>query len=789
MYRWGWRWAPLGATIATLLTITAITAIAAVAAPVAGATQWSLVRVRAPRRAVQGQPHDGDLTAVACPANGECIAVGSYWSGEEDTSEAPLAERFNGSSWTELTTPSPGDLLPANNSTGQAPSVSFSGLSCPTAGWCMAVGADADRAADYVPFAEMWNGRTWSLVAIPVPPGVGDYGEISAPSGQYDPFRGSALTGVSCTSATSCLAVGSETGSSAVIGFAESWNGQAWSLVSFPASLQAPAAVSCTGATCMAVGAGASAEQWNGSSWTSLTVPLDSGDTLDAVSCPSADRCTAVGLTGDGSQTVAVAWDGSTWEPVAVAVPSGESGEGLDAITCGTQMSCLAAGTTTSGVAADTLTTSGFVSEATPAIPTVDLVQIQGVACMPVGACVEVGGVNATATPNPRPLAEVRTGTTWSVNAPTLAGAPGAIAGTGFSAVSCATASSCMAVGQDGGPLAEQLSHGRWRSVSLPAVTGARQQPLTGVACPAAGVCEAIGSSLGLLGSEPLAERYSGGRFVLQPSLPMGADTAYNGISCPSTSSCLAVGTDGSLLAAVLRGGRWSPTSVPDAAAMPPNTFPVPGQGSESNDLTAVSCVHGLHCVTVGDDEFNGGPSTNGPVDEWVADAFGDGAWRTLNPSQAASIVNVACGTPRACMATTENPVTLDGNVVERWNGSRWTLLTVANSGNLHLGGVACPAAGTCFLAGTENGLVSIWRWQAGTGFSHEPTPSPRGAVFVSVNAISCPSASTCEAVGTYAIKGGARYPLVIRESVAGRSRWDWVAKGDEFDGLGLGRS
>ena len=115
-------------------------------------------------------------------------------------------------------------------------------------------------------------------------------------------------------------------------------------------------------------------------------------------------------------------------------------------------------------------------------------------------------------------------------------------------------------------------------------------------------------------------------------------------------------------------------------------------------------------------------------------------------------------------MVTTRNPVTLDGNVVERWNGSRWTLLTVANSDHLYLGAVACPTAGTCFLAGTENGLVSIWRWQAGAGFSPEPTPSPRGAVFVSVNAISCPSASTCEAVGTYAIKGGARYPLVVRE-------------------------
>jgi hypothetical protein len=90
----------------------------------------------------------------------------------------------------------------------------------------------------------------------------------------------------------------------------------------------------------------------------------------------------------------------------------------------------------------------------------------------------------------------------------------------------------------------------------------------------------------------------------------------------------------------------------------------------------------------------------------------------------------------------------------------------VASNGALYLGAVACPTSNLKPVIWPEpdRGLVSIWRWHAGTGFTQEPSPSPASAVFVSVNAISCPSASTCEAVGTYTIKGGARYPLVVRE-------------------------
>ena len=36
-------------------------------------------------------------------------------------------------------------------------------------------------------------------------------------------------------------------------------------------------------------------------------------------------------------------------------------------------------------------------------------------------------------------------------------------------------------------------------------------------------------------------------------------------------------------------------------------------------------------------------------------------------------------------------------------------------------------------------------------------------SVFVSVDGLSCPSAHACVAVGTYAVGGGARFPLVER--------------------------
>ena len=102
------------------------------------------------------------------------------------------------------------------------------------------------------------------------------------------------------------------------------------------------------------------------------------------------------------------------------------------------------------------------------------------------------------------------------------------------------------------------------------------------------------------------------------------------------------------------------------------------------------------------------------------------------------------------------------GASAQLYDGRRWRTLTIPGAHDAHLGQVSCVNARTCTLAGTDRNRVAIWRWHDGT-FTRQPAPTPRPAAFVSVDGLSCPSAHACIAVGTYAVRGGARFPLVER--------------------------
>jgi hypothetical protein len=62
--------------------------------------------------------------------------------------------------------------------------------------------------------AEAWNGTSWSLVTTPNPGSTENE-----------------LRGVSCTSPSSCMAVGDFAGIGNQLTLAESWNGSSWSVV------------------------------------------------------------------------------------------------------------------------------------------------------------------------------------------------------------------------------------------------------------------------------------------------------------------------------------------------------------------------------------------------------------------------------------------------------------------------------------------------------------------------------------------------------------------------------
>jgi hypothetical protein len=254
-----------GFTGLTGVSCTATNACTAVGTYVAGATttmfaerwngsSWSLQSTATPTGNVKGSW----LNGVACTGASACFAVGYYQvSSPFGVLSPPLAEPWNGTSWSVGTAVSPTNSLSAG----------LDAVSCSSSNACTAVGAVSSATHGPQAGAQRWNGSTWSLQA-PVNPFGSD---------QHS------FWGVSCPSTNSCTAVGNHAPIGGSIGsLAEQWNGSGWSNKATPAisgsTLTDLLGVSCTSSSaCMAVGyyylpAAQStftlAERWNGSSWT-----------------------------------------------------------------------------------------------------------------------------------------------------------------------------------------------------------------------------------------------------------------------------------------------------------------------------------------------------------------------------------------------------------------------------------------------------------------------------------------------------------------------------------------
>ncbi len=270
------------------------------------------------------------LAGVSCNLGRTCTAVGSYFV--SPGFGRALAEHWSGGKWTLDPTPNPAGTDDAE----------LLAVSCTAANACTAVGG-YNNAGISDPLAERWNGSSWAIQTTPVP------------SGSFS----STLRGVSCTSTTACVAVGSYNPSGTVLPLIERWDGSSWTLQSMPtppgATFVYLNGVSCTADTaCTAVGSygtgGPSqplAERWNGTSWTIQSVPSTSrlnSTVLNGVSCSAATSCVAVG-EGSANQTLAEHWDGTAWTVKPTPNPSfAKYGSSLSGVSCTSPSACTAVG-------------------------------------------------------------------------------------------------------------------------------------------------------------------------------------------------------------------------------------------------------------------------------------------------------------------------------------------------------------------------------------------------------------------------------------------------------------
>lgn len=684
---------------------------------------------------------DGGLFWVSCPSTTVCFAVGTYV--DASGTGVSLAERRSGAAWTVQPTPNPA---------GAAVS-SLNGVSCTSSSACVAVGAYTDASGAQHAFAEGWNGTAWSLESVPEPLGA-----------QF-----SALVGVFCTSASSCVADGFYIDGSGVQGtLVERWNGTAWAVQPTPnpagAQFSFLSGVSCTSSTaCIATGLtdqGSLVERWDGTNWTIHSTPTSAspGAALFSVSCISSSACLAVGSTAPNTgMTLAEQWNGTQWTVQSTPSLSGAQDAGLNSVACSSSSACTAV-----GVSFDSSNTASTVAErwdghnwslqGTPSDP--GFTQLVGVACPAATACIAVGyGVEASGALVT--LGERWDGTQWSTQ-PTAN--PQGTVGAGFNGVSCKSTSACIAVGQFSdypygnprGTLAELFDGTRWRIVSTPNPAGEPDGALNGVSCTSPSECVAVGGAGDGSGNPlgTLTERWDGARWRIQPTSTSSSPGAFlAAVSCTSPNACTAVGTDsgGQAMAERWDGTSWSIQPVPGPA------------GAPNSALFGVSCTSATACTAVGaafaDSSLNDSLGT-------VAEQWNGTAW-TLRPSPTSQSSNdflgaVSCTSGSACTAVGNTDT---GLLAERWDGTAWNVQpTVTPPGTEGTGdffsGVSCSSTSAC----TAAGLLSVnpgppstvaERWD-GTQWSVQPTPNIPGVYDLGGPAVSCPTQSVCTAVSGY---------------------------------------
>jgi hypothetical protein len=326
-------------------------------------TLWSIVPSPNPGSA------DNVLFSVTCSSASECWAVGYYQGTQTNNLSRTLIERWDGTSWSVVTSP---------NAVSPVPNNYLTGITCTSATNCWAVGYYFINVIYVAPgtlgtslfqtLIEHWDGTSWTIV----------------PSANTVTTQTNILTSVTCASAADCWAAGYYYSASngGIPGLTqtliEHWNGTSWSIVASPNILAAEdhilTGVTCTAtADCWAVGYHYLStyatspiyqtliEHWDGTSWTIATSPNTSAaqqNVLFGATCNSASDCWAVGfyVTGDAGvvnaffQTLIEHWDGTSWSIFASPNTTTAQSNLLYGIGCSSTYDCWAVGKYISGV-------------------------------------------------------------------------------------------------------------------------------------------------------------------------------------------------------------------------------------------------------------------------------------------------------------------------------------------------------------------------------------------------------------------------------------------------------
>lgn len=313
--------------------------------------------------------------------------------------------------------------------------------------------------------------------------------------------------------------------------------------------------------------------------------------------------------------------------------------------------------------------------------------------------------------------------------------------------VSCPSARFCMAVGQitpDAGyqNMGMRWNGTTWRPATPPSRANA-ESSLSHVACTSSTFCLAVGSSqsLGNADLRALVERWDGRRWSVLANPAGVQNSVVIAVACPSPTSCVLLGTTWRHGTPIPLFETWDGTTL--------TAVPAPALRGAAVD---VSCPTPTQCVAVGVLGPNG-------YDGTLVEAYDGSNWSVVdapNPSTISRLDAVSCAGATSCVAIGQY-YDWDANqwleLTEAWDGETWTQRP--SPGAIYtVGDIACTAPTNCVAvgrytpSGTKFTANRAWRWN---GTAWTPYDPPNAGHFSnSLTAVSCPSAATCRAVGTW---------------------------------------
>lgn len=326
------------------------------------------------------------FSGVACPAQGACVAVGSYY--DSQNIEIPLTDTLSGGTWTSAKPALPGDAA-------QGKSAFLSEIACPAPGTCVATGWYTDTSGDAQGLIDTLSGGTWTAQRAPLPAGA----IPSKPSSSKLP---TALFLVKCPAVGSCVATGDYIDQSGgTQGLIDTLSGGTWTAqrAPLPGDAAANPVALVWALACPAPGACLAGGHYNssngqsrglmrtlsGGTWTPAVAPLPAGAAanqkwsldqatgLTAVACAAPGTCVAAGsytARNGGTEGVLDTLSGGTWTAAAARLPADAAAAKqfafFDSAACPAAGDCIAIG----GYKIQDGSTRALIETAAPAGPT-----------------------------------------------------------------------------------------------------------------------------------------------------------------------------------------------------------------------------------------------------------------------------------------------------------------------------------------------------------------------------------------------------------------------------------